>query len=131
MGAVTLTVEAHGPLAAGRGIPIIDAYLDRMQQAVAEEGKALVLQQLGWSLKTRTPYYETQIQVESIGGEPAVTDGGVIYGHWLEGTGSRNWPVTRFPGYGSFRFAKERLIPRVPEVITNLLREMMSSLGGS
>ena len=31
-----------------------------------------------------------------------ITDGGVIYGPWLEGTGSRN-ETTQFKGYASFR----------------------------
>lgn len=128
--AVTMSVEAHGPLVMGRGNAIVDAYLDRMQERVAERGKDLVLQQLAWSLKTRTPYYETQVRVDNLAGDPVVTDGGVIYGPWLEGTGSRNWPVTRFPGYASFRLASQRLEPQVTEVITDLVREMVNGLGG-
>ena len=34
-------------------------------------------------------------------------DSGLEYGPWLEGVGSRNSPVTRFPGYFALRRAAE------------------------
>jgi hypothetical protein len=36
-------------------------------------------------------------------------DGRSVYGPWLEGTGSRNAPVTRFGGYHSARDAAEKV----------------------
>jgi hypothetical protein len=32
-----------------------------------------------------------------------------VYGPWLEGVGSRNFPVTRFRGYHAFRVAAQEL----------------------
>jgi hypothetical protein len=86
----------------------------RAMEDVADRvsGQALsnVMTNLNSSIRHPTPYYETQIHAERIGAtERSVNDRGVIYGHWLEGDGSRNSPVTRFPGYASFRRAKQTL----------------------
>ena len=39
---------------------------------------------------------------------PAV-DTGIIYGYWLEGIGSRNFPKTRFRGYRMWRDATQQI----------------------
>jgi len=45
-----------------------------------------------------------------------VTDGGVIYGPWLEGTSSRN-QTTRFKGYSSFRIVAQNVEKRSASVL--------------
>jgi hypothetical protein len=46
--------------------------------------------------------YRRNISSRVSGMHAVISDGGVVYGPWLEGVGSRN-DVTRFKGYGSFR----------------------------
>jgi hypothetical protein len=99
-----------GPIFDGR----MEAEWPRVMSDVADRlsGQAMsnVMANLNASIRHPTPYYETQIHAENIGAtERSVNDRGVIYGHWLEGDGSRNSPVTRFPGYASFRRAKQAL----------------------
>ena len=49
-----------------------------------------------------TGNYRRNISSRVSGMHAVISDGGVVYGPWLEGVGSRN-AVTRFKGYGSFR----------------------------
>lgn len=46
--------------------------------------------------------WRSQIHSQFRGDEGIVTDGGIVYGPWLEGTGSRN-RTTRFKGYRMWR----------------------------
>jgi hypothetical protein len=58
-----------------------------------------------------------------------VHDDGVIYGPWLEGTGSRNAPVTRFPGYGSFRRASQQLDREIGGIADRILTRRANEIG--
>lgn len=78
------------------------------------------------------PFYWTTVHAKPRDGHHVVTDeGSVVYNHWLEGTGSRNSPKTRFPGYRSFRIATQETQRRVPELSRPALARMCRELGGS
>jgi len=59
-----------------------------------------------------------------------VTGEDVIYHWWLEGVGSRNFPVTRFKGYGTFRITAEALRRRASEVSQRVTRPFVARMGG-
>lgn len=110
---ITVTIEEHGPLLDGEAPAIIHDYLEDATWTVGQQALADVHSILDASIQNPTPYYETQIKMERGGVEGletvesdvtpvAVHDRGVIYGHWLEGDGSRNAPVTSFRGYRAF-----------------------------
>lgn len=103
---IRVNATRTGPFRDGRFQRAASQYSDALQYAVAEHGEKLVKARLNQVLKTQTPYYRTRITVERGRGGYMVTDQGVIYGPWLEGTGSRNAPVTRFRGYATFRRVK-------------------------
>lgn len=50
------------------------------------------------------------------------------YGPWLEGAGSRNSPVTRFPGYHSLADAYEEISGRIDEYCNPPLKELVAKL---
>jgi hypothetical protein len=52
--------------------------------------------------RASTGNYRRNISTTITGLNAVITDGGVIYGPWLEGVSSRN-TTTRFKGYASFR----------------------------
>lgn len=105
-----VTVTVSGPLFDGRDHAILDAMCDAISYEVAREGQAIVLLNCDTSFKTQTPYYGTKIRVSDAGLHAQdVDDSGAIYGPWLEGVGSRNFPVTRFKGYAMFRRATQYL----------------------
>lgn len=58
-----------------------------------------------------------------------ITDGGVIYGPWLEGVGSRN-ATTRFKGYSSFRRTAQWLQEQVVKVANIRLDRLVGRLNG-
>lgn len=53
--------------------------------------------------------YISTTRVDVADTKATVHDGGSVYGPWLEGQGSRNFPVTRFRGYDSAREAAEKV----------------------
>ena len=58
-----------------------------------------------------------------------ITDGGVIYGAWLEGVSSRN-AASKFKGYASFRRTKTWLDKKAPEVLKVHKNRLIKKLGG-
>lgn len=103
---IRVNATRTGPFRDGRFQRAASDYSDQLQYAVALHGEELVDRRLNQVLKKQTPYYRTRITVRRARGGYEVTDQGVIYGPWLEGTGSRNYPATRFRGYATFRRIK-------------------------
>ncbi|MEU3161785.1 hypothetical protein ABZ753_30935 [Streptomyces griseoincarnatus] len=78
-------------------------------------------------LRHPTGYYQSKISVDRTGdGRYKIHDQRIIYGPWLEGTGSRNSPVTRFPGYFTFRRTKALLDRQAPQIARELLARYRS-----
>jgi hypothetical protein len=103
---IDVNVSLHGPLPRGEAMQIIDAYVKDAVWDVASQGLANVNTELNASIQNPTPYYETQTTLNwggfSGGASAIVHDRGIIYGPWLEGIGSRNFPKTSFKGYHAF-----------------------------
>lgn len=96
----------RGPMLNGKTLAAMHTYADQVGYRVATFAEDQVRQRLGQVLQHPTGYYQSKITVERSGGGYRVTDQGVVYGPWLEGTGSRNAPVTSFAGYATFRRTK-------------------------
>jgi hypothetical protein len=75
-------------------------------------------------IKWPTPYYWNQIRAVPAGAGWEVNDGGVIYGPWLEGEGSRNRARPGFPGYGARRQAAQRLDGEAGAIAYSLLNRI-------
>ena len=117
-------VTVSGPLFDGRGHAVLDAMSDAIAYDVAEEGRDIVRFNSDTSFKTQTPYYITKLRISDAGEHARdVDDSGVIYGPWLEGVGSRNFPNTRFKGYSMFRRATQYLNDGAAEIIANRTAE--------
>lgn len=99
---LNMTYEAKGPLFDGRLERAIDQGLQDGLQDVAQRGVNLVRQRLHGVLQHPTGHYESMVQTERAVPDWAVTDDGIVYGPWLEGTSERN-RTTRFKGYATFR----------------------------
>lgn len=113
-------VTVSGPFFDGRDHAVLDAMCDAIADGVADEGRDIVRFNSDTSFKTQTPYYITKLRVQDAGvAARDVDDSGVIYGPWLEGVGSRNYPTTRFRGYAMFRRATQYLNAGPAETIAN------------
>jgi hypothetical protein len=102
---MNIEITARGPIFDGRAEIALKDFVADSQQHVAQKGAALVRNNLHSVLRHPTGYYESNVHAEG----NIIDDGGVIYGPWLEGVGSRNSPVTRFPGYFTFRRTTQQL----------------------
>ena len=56
-----------------------------------------------------------------------VSDGGVVYGSWLEGTSSRN-QTTRFKGYKSFRLAAQNVRLKANSIAAKNIRRFVRDM---
>jgi hypothetical protein len=114
-----VSTDGRGPMFDGRARRAANDYVDSLERNLAEEGRTILLGELDRVLKTQTPYYATRIEV--INGN-AVWDSRVVYGPWLAGIGSRNYPVTKFKGYDHWIVTREKLNSRKRGIGERLLR---------
>lgn len=115
--------RVQGPISSGRMAEYARMYSDDVAKEIAEKAEDVALNRFNMVLRHQTPYYTTRIATRRLG--PAryeLHDNGVIYGHWLEGTGSRNWPVTRFPGYHTFEYTEIRMKHERRNISRRILR---------
>lgn len=63
------------------------------------------------------------------GDYPAV-DTGIIYGYWLEGVGSRNFPKTRFKGYRMWREATQQIQAEAEKIAQPHIDRAVARLNG-
>lgn len=73
-------------------------------------------QNLDDNIRVNNQRYVNQTRVTRRADMAVVHDDMSVYGPWLEGQGSRNFPVTRFKGYGSARSAADKVGAMVDEV---------------
>ena len=125
-----MAIEVHGPLFDGRADRALDKFADDLRREISSQGMSEVMTNLDRSIKHPTPYYETQINIRTEGDVSIVNDRGIVYGPWLEGTGSRNFPRTRFKGYSSFRRAVQAARRQVPRIAHGVLRRHIGEMGG-
>lgn len=123
-----VTVSAHGAIFDGMASVEVARFLNRAVDEVTQVGVNDVHARLGEVLRHPTGYYESHIRSSSVGSDRVINDSGVIYGPWLEGTGSRNFPRTRFKGYSTFRIVKQELQGKIPEIVRPLLDELSGEL---
>lgn len=122
-----ITFETSGPLFDGRLERAIAQGLRDGLQDVAQHGVNLVRQRLAGVLRHPTGHYESVIQTERSFGDFAVTDGGIVYGPWLEGVSERN-RTTRFKGYATFRRTTGELDSQAGELVEHAVERRIGSL---
>lgn len=123
MADVEITIT--GPLFDGRAAREFAAYADEAREQISEFAEEHVLGLMGVAFRHPTGYYESNVKTERAGDVARVHDSGIVYGPWLEGVGSRNSPVTRFPGYFHWRRTKALLVLRAPVMAERLLQRYL------
>lgn len=68
------------------------------------------------NIRVNQGHYVSETRVTRTDDAAIVNDGTSVYGPWLEGTGSRNDPVTRFKGYDSARDAAAAINEKTDEI---------------
>lgn len=129
-------IDAKGPLWNGMAERAKDDFLRETVWEIAKEGRGDLGVQFIRVFREPTGYYESQVEavrpVMDAGSPVArVHDNSVIYGWWLEGIGSRNYPVTRFRGYHSFRIVAQELQRKAVSIAQRVLqRRFLQRMGG-
>ena len=114
------SVTATGPLYDKRGVKFTNAGTEAIEAAVAEATGNEIENRLGNVLKNPTGFYESRVRTDRLRVGSEVSDSGVIYGPWLEGTSSRN-QSTRFKGYATYRKATQTMQRRAPRIAAQAL----------
>lgn len=120
--------STHGPLFDGGAERAAAALCDRIEQEVGREGEEMVRARLAQVLQHPTGRYESHVHARVDGPGVTVDDDGMVYGPWLEGTGSRN-RTTRFKGYATFRKVREALNGRALAIAEKVTPEYVRRMG--
>lgn len=104
-GSVRMTTELTGPFWT-RGSQIKDA-TEEAESAAIKQGESDLRSYIGVKMKNPTGAYMASIKTEKRSNSQVLTDGGIVYGPWLE-YGSRTRP-TRFKGYTAFRRTRRKM----------------------
>lgn len=118
---MNVTVDKSGPWFDARRGAAMTAYCADVEETVATMGASMVRSELNHVLRTQTPYYRLQVEAQRSHPNWKITDNGVIYGNWLEGTSSRN-RTTRFKGYATFRRTTQLIQSRAVTIACSVLR---------
>lgn len=126
---VHVRAEVTGPILTGRAPMILDDLAEEVTDAVAAQGFRDIHFTLSRVLRNPTGYYQSQIRDRAVGSAHVLYDNRVIYGAWLEGTSSRNSPVTRFPGYFTFRRVAQHLNKKATAIAAPVVERFVRRLG--
>lgn len=128
MTVIVVSVEKSGPLFDGRADRKLREMQNEIGRRVAIVGASMIRTELAGVLKHETPHY--RLQNEATVDPPGwkIWDRGVIYGPWLEGTGSRNFPKTRFRGYSTYRRTTQRIDARAGVIAEYTCREFIPGM---
>lgn len=120
--------RVSGPISSGRMQRDYDSYNHEVAEALAEAAQETWVNNLQGSIRNPTPHYWTQIDIRQVSATRyQIHDHDIVYGPWLEGTGSRNSPNSIFPGYWSQARAKETMKRRRGGIARKVLRRYRAS----
>lgn len=122
-------VSFSGPLFDGQSLRIVAAMMKDINETLARSGLEFVRDQFDANFVNPTGAYESHVTYENRRPDIVITDHGVVYGPWLEGTGSRN-QTTRFKGYWSFRSATRQLNEASEMITAAVVQRYVRQLNG-
>ncbi|KKK70549.1 hypothetical protein LCGC14_2922870 [marine sediment metagenome] len=131
---VNFTVKTKGRMFTS-GVREVKSALNQVMEAGGEAGEQRlnqVLTKSGVYISDGTSQgnYRRNVQTKLIPNQRVLlTDGGVIYGPWLEGTSSRN-ATTRFKGYASFRKTGDYLRGAIKGIAQSVVKRLAGRLNG-
>lgn len=111
-----IQITFSGPMFDGRAPDIIRDMATTCQHDAADAAMERWDMHMHETFRHPTGHYQSNINIAHREQDLVVNDRGVIYGFWLEGIGSRNSPVTRFPGYFNRRRTVQEIEQRVPQI---------------
>lgn len=128
-------VSMRGPFFDERQQQIIGHMIAEVTQDIGDYALFQWQMNLDGSLKHPTGRYQSQLHSVWRDQDRVVNDGWgetntLPYGPWLEGVGSRNAPVTRFPGYLALQKAFRSILPKVRRIGQPIVDRYMEVMNG-
>jgi len=115
-----VSFEFKGPIFDGRAADAMARMAAEVQSEVAKYAEDTWQAFMDSSFRHSTGRYQSHVNIAKRDKDLVVNDGWpdsqLPYGPWLEGVGSRNSPVTRFPGYFALRRATVKVEGEVGEL---------------
>lgn len=104
-------------------------YQADMTMDVADQGVRDIRLTEARTFKHPTGWYESHTRAQEQPFSTAIiNDSDIVYGPWLEGIGSRNFPVTRFRGYHIYYKEWRRLDESVKQVVQPTTRRFIEEM---
>ena len=122
-----IEVNSHGTVFTSRAAAVMQDMADEMGRTIADRGVDTVRAEFAKFVQHPTGHYSSQIHRTSFGSRHVIDDGGMIYGPWLAGVGSRN-KTSRFKGYAHWRRAAQILARSIPAVARGVLPRYIARL---
>lgn len=119
--------KVSGPLFDGTADDVMAAFATDVEETIAQQGVNDIRAELHSVLQHPTGRYERNIQTERQADDYVITDGGIVYGPWLEGVSSRN-NRSRFKGYSTFRRITQRLDAKAADIAEAVLAKYLGRL---
>jgi len=116
-----------GPLFDGRMEAAIANAANDAEKQVATLGASMVRSRLNVVLRKQTPIYRFKVRSEPEAPGWIIHDQRMVYGPWLEGTGSRNL-TTRFKGYRTFRLMTIELNKRAKVIAEGVVARWLGGM---
>ena len=138
---MTVRMQLTGPLVTGRGKTILNraialavrdltnAGVERLNKVLRPRPAGVFKSAAAAGPNVSRGNYRRHVRPIFREKNTFITDGGVIYGAWLEGVSSRN-AASKFKGYASFRRTKTWLDKKAPEVLKVHKNRLIKKLGG-
>lgn len=117
-----VTQDSRGPLFDGRAEREVADAADDAMKAVATIGASMVRSRMAVVFRKETPFYRfANVAAKDPPGWKIWDQDKTVYGHWLEGVGSRN-KTTRFKGYFTYRRITQELRGRAQTIADGVVR---------
>lgn len=124
------TVEYKGPFFnSGEWDMAMRHFMEDMTMDAADQGTRELRTSMFATFKVPTGRYERTVKASPLSFGASKIDGeGTVYAWWLEGIGSRNSPVTRFPGYHLFMKETAKLNRGITKYVEADLRRFVDRM---
>lgn len=115
---IDLKYNAKGSIADGTLIADMPLIVEEVQDEIGEYAVDEIRARFKTVLRNPTGYLSDHVTYDPDPGR--VTDGGVIYGPWIEGVSRRN-ARSRFKGYKTFRTVAQKVRQDAPQLAERVI----------
>lgn len=126
----TVTLDTSGPVFDGRAEQAVDDFVNEAVWEITKEGRGDLGVRFIKVFREPTGNYESHVEAQHLDNHGWIHDNMIVYGPWLEGVGSRNFPVTRFRGYRSFRIVAQELQRKAVAIAERHIEPFLRRMGG-